>query len=204
MRFRQVAVILAAGSLSGCSPAGNYAGILPANSDPSATQAVLTNLQKTGCRTRPRKVGTSGETDVTICAIAGAHNQSTVSAPSTGIIVATLTNIGTTPDDRWQLDPGKTYYLRVFGSGTFGVPGKYDIRSFTDDSWDAPVKSGDFIPCTGTKHPKQKRSHAGYATCDDHQPADAEDPEVLALRPAASGGPAWITCAEGCCTTDIQ
>lgn len=201
MRFKQVAMLLAAGSLSGCSPAGNYAGILPANADPSATREMLSNLQKAGCRTRARRVGTGG-TDVTICAIAGAHNQSTVSAPSTGVIVATLTNVGSVPDDRWRLEPGRTYYLRVFGSGSFGTPGKYDIRSFTEDSWDTAVASGDFIPCTGPKHPRQNRSHAGYATCSDDSPADAEDPALVSANP--SGGPAWITCAEGCCTTDLE
>lgn len=205
MRFRQVAVVLASGALSGCSPAGSYSGVLPAaNASPFVTEAMLASLAKTGCRTRPRKVGTSGATMVTICAIAGAHTQAGDLAPSTGIIMATLKNVGTAPDDRWKLAPGRTYYVRVFGSGTPGVPGRYDISSFTNGTWDNPQKTGVFVACTGPKHPKQSRSHAGYATCDDPQPADAEDPAVPTVSQNPSGGPAWIACAEGCCTTDPQ
>lgn len=206
MRFTQVAIVLAASGFIGCKPAGPDAGTSPAASaDSAATHAGLANAGKSGCRTRPRVAGT-GSTDVQICALPSANKHSGTTAPAGGIIVATLTNIGTVRDDRWKLAPGTTYYLRVFPPRAgYTENGHYDIRSFTGETWDAlpsPKASGSFVACTGPGHVKQPRSHAGYSICSAGPVTDPEDPLALTGSILPSDGPAWITCAEGCCTTD--
>lgn len=198
MRLRRLTVILAASGFLGCKPAAPDAETTPA-ADAAATPATFANTGNSGCRTRSRIAG-SGSTDVQICALPGAHKHSGRTAPAGGIIVATLTNVGTVPDDRWNLTPGRTYYLRVFPPRAGQTEnGYYDIRSFTGETWDAPSASGSFIDCG---HKEQGRSHAGFSTCAKGAPTDAEDPIAPTVAAAPSSDPAWITCAEGCCTTD--
>lgn len=215
MTFRQAAILLVASGLVGCKPttpdAGTPAasgtsapaGVAPA-AEPTADmiQAQLTSLVTSGCRTR-RRVAGAGDTRVQICAVEGANEISSDTAPPWGFVVGTIVRTGNARDDRWRLDRGKTYYLRVFQTRS-GHPddGYYEITSWSGTSWEAPKASGSFVHCgVDQDHPRQPRSHAGFSTCDQGQPADAEDPTPLA-QDTPSGGPAWITCAEGCCTTD--
>lgn len=200
-------MVLVASGVVGCSPAEPRADTAVAASPGSATQAAPAAAANSGCRTRPRVAGTGRTTTpVRICAYPWAHLESGSTAGKDGIIVASLTNTGQVADDRWQLAPGVTYYLRVFPKRAGKAEnGFYQISSFTDDSWDeVPTeRKGSFIACAGTGHPKQPRAHAGFSTCTQGKPTDAEDPAVV-TGVQGSGGPAWITCKEGCCTTDIS
>ncbi|HUR91854.1 MAG TPA: hypothetical protein VMY38_04195 [Gemmatimonadaceae bacterium] len=213
MRFKQVAIVVVAMGFVGCKPAAREAGTPSAASADSATgQVQVATASSSGCRTAARDAeGGLGKTPVQICAVPGTHETSSDNAPLYGFVVATLQNRGTTVRDaRWKLEPGKMYYLRVFKARTGQTEdGYYEISSLTGANWDPAIASGSLVHCgISPDHPKQSWAHAGFSTCAAGQPKGAEDPAsgdpVLVSGLQASGGPAWITCAEGCCTTDAS
>lgn len=205
MRYRNVAMVLVASACSACTPANEYAGNLP-TADAAQTQTLLNDLVKSGCRTRKRPAGTAW-TKVQICALVGANAQSGATAQSTGTIVGTLINTGTVADDRWSLQPATTstpavtYYLRIFPPRSGSEEGYYQIASYSASGWDAAKETGSFNHCPGPGHSPQARAHAGFATCAEGPPTDAEDPIEPSESLLPTDGPAWITCREGCCTT---
>lgn len=211
MRFRHMAMVLVAGGFVGCKPATPDATTSSAASaDSAAGQAQVATATGRGCRTAARDAeGGSGKTPVQICPEPGAHETSSDDAPQYGLVVATLQNRGSTlRDARWKLEPGKMYYLRVFKARTEQTEdGYYEISSLTGANWDPAVASGSLVHCgISSDHPKPSRSHAGFSTCAAGPPKEAEDTtsgEAAVVSVAqGSGGPAWITCKEGCCTTD--
>ena len=140
-----------------------------------------------------------------ICAVPGAHLISSDSAPDYGIVVARLENQGPVRDARWRLEPGRIYYLRVFRARSGQTEdGYYEINSLTGTTWDPALASGSLVHCgVSSDHPAQSHAHAGFSTCGEGQPEEAEDSAVPSTSLLLSDGPAWITCKEGCCTTDI-
>ena len=186
------------------SPAAvGLGGMTPVQID-SAVAAVAW----TGCDTVARAAVGGGTTDVEICAAPSARLYGPNNPPSgSGAPVARMRNLGTRVEARWGLQPNGTYPIWLY-SGTVGA--SYDIRG------NGVNVTGYYFGC---KHKPATTSRADFGTCADNPaamsarlgsgapsasgPADGEDKAGHTLMDRATG-PAWISCTEGCCTTDAQ
>lgn len=203
--WRMVAVVAGVSgvAIAGCSPAvGTSLGAMT----PAEIESALAAISWTGCATVARAAIPSGTTtNVEICASPSAREYGPRKAPpGLGAPVARMRNLGTNAEARWGLKPNNTYSIWL-SSGFAGT--QYTI-----------IGSGVNVTGTyhGCGHAPADSSRANFGTC-----ADNPFPLVGPARnrgPSSSGdddkrghtlldrgtGPAWISCTEGCCTTDAQ
>lgn len=159
-----------------------------------------------GCDTISRVSTTSGvaSTDVEICADTGARRYGPHNAPlGPGKPVARMQNLGQGVEARWGLIPGNHYYLVWIHGPASNM--RWTIRGRQVDT------SGPYRGCSFHRMPDS--SYASFGTCVQNRPlvgrsigrgpaeGGGEDmKEHLLLNKAT--GPAWVSCTDGCCTTD--
>lgn len=190
------------GVVGGCSPAVGVSTMTPAE-----IESAIAAISWTGCATVARAAVPAGSTtNVEICASPGAREWGPRKAPpGNGSPVARMRNIGAHQEARWGLKPNNTYSIWLHS----GITGEtmYTI-----------IGSGVNVtgPYHGCGHAPADSSRANFGTC-------AENPHPLAggarsRGPSSSGeldkgehtlldrgtGPAWVSCTEGCCTTDAN
>lgn len=204
-RMAVLLVIIVSGAIGGCSPSvAASVGAMP----PAAIESALAAISWTGCATVARAADTIGTTtNVEICAAPNAREYGPSKAPpGLGAPVARMRNIGTRREARWGLKPNNTYSIWLHSGGTTGGT-MYTI-----------IGSGVNVTGTyhGCKHDPAGSSRANFGNC-------ADNPYPLAgsarsRGPSSSGeegksehtllnratGPAWVSCTEGCCTTDAN
>lgn len=154
-----------------------------------------------------------GRIDVLICAAPDAHTVGGNNAGA-GRIVAQITNLDAVKKEaRWELEPGKTYYVIVSHGNRFQIVGPGNV--------DNANRSGEYHRCVPHRTPPTT-SEAQFGTCQDRGhvmapsaagvvaekggPSDkgghSDEPMRTSLSPF--NGPAWISCPTGCCTTEAQ
>ena len=192
--------------VAGCqaTPAVGVAGMTPIQMD-SAVAA----MSWVGCDTVARAAVGGGTTNVEICAAPNARLLGPSNAPAgDGAPVARMRNLGTTRvENRWKLQPKGTYSIWLY-SGTAGA--LYRIRGGGLNI------VGTYVGCD---HPPETTDKASFGTCQDnpHQHGPSMRRNGSSSGPAEDGGdgtartllspltgPAWISCTEGCCTTDAN
>lgn len=217
MRFfaspRRVAVIVIAVVAvgAGCWPRPVRSPI--ASMSTAEETAILALTKWVGCTTVRRESTVAGDSvDVTICADTGARRfgRNNPPAGAKGRAVGQIrTGAGNRDEGRWGLEPNSTYYIWL--SGPAGGPTTWTIKG-----------PGVFVegPLRGCGHPPAGSDSASFGTCADNRPSaamsrgpnersGASSPDggtvkfVHTLLDRATG-PAWISCTEGCCTTDAS
>lgn len=172
--------------------------------------AALALTSWVNCVTVRRVAATPGDsTNVEICADTGAKRYG-ASNPPPGLArpVARMRNLspGGHVEGRWGLQPGNHYY-HVWLSGPVGGPTRWTIKGQN------VLVSGPFTGCGF--HPADI-SRANFGNCRDNpmpsarstrtrgpsEHASSDKAGHILLNPA--DGPAWISCREGCCTTETQ
>lgn len=202
---RITAVVVGAGgvAVAGCSPAvSTSVGVMT----PAEIESALAAISWTGCATVARAAVPSGTTtNVEICASPSAREYGPRKAPpGLGAPVARMRNLGTNQEARWGLKPNNTYSIWL-SSGFAGT--QYTIIG------SGVNVTGNYYGCG---HAPADSSRASFGTCADNpsrmargshnrgpsSPAEDAKSEHTLLDRAT--GPAWISCTEGCCTTDAQ
>ncbi|HUR91855.1 MAG TPA: hypothetical protein VMY38_04200 [Gemmatimonadaceae bacterium] len=173
---------------------------------PAEIESALAAISWTGCATVARAAVPAGTTtDVEICASPGAREYGPRKAPpGLGAPVARMRNVGTRDEARWGLKPNNTYSIWL-SSGFAGT--QYTIIG------SGVNKTGTYFGCG---HSAAASSRANFGTCADNpyplvgagrtsgpsSSAEGDKPGHTLLDRAT--GPAWISCTEGCCTTDAN
>lgn len=194
-------------AIAGCPPA--------ASSRPAQPEGFATPIW-VGCDTMPR-TSASGTTPVEICAAADARLYGPGNASPRGQPVARMRNLGTEPDTRWGLRPRRVYVIAIH-SDAAGTGYK-----IWPERGGGPIRTGTYYPC-GHGGESPPTSSATFGACTDSfvkhavpQPGALASAEALrgpmaGEAPAVPGhalydrlnGPAWVSCTDGCCTTDAQ
>lgn len=173
----------------------------------SAEQDATLLLTKwVGCNTVRRVSTTAGvdSTDVEICADTGARRLGPSSPPPVGKPVAFMRNLGDGIEQRWGLRPGGHYVVRIHGppnavrwtiSGPqVNLSGPYrrcGDHTMPDSSY---ANFGSCAENPSSVRPPTRRGPAAVGT-------DGKNEHILLDR---ATGPAWVSCTDGCCTTDQQ
>lgn len=208
---RRVAVIViaAVAVAAGCGPRVVSSPVGTMSS--AEEEALLASAKWVGCTTIQRETTVPGAfAAVRICADTGARRFGQNTPPSgLGKPVARMVNLSQTHTERrWNLQPGMTYHIWLRRSPA--GPTAWEIRGPGGS-----VATGPFMGCN---HPQASADSASFGTCEDIRSAaatsrgrndfsrassidggDSKATHTL-LHPAT--GPAWISCTEGCCTTD--
>lgn len=173
----------------------------------SAQQASALALAKwVACDTIRRVSKTSGvdSTDVEICADTGARRYGPNDPPpGIGKPVARMRNVGQGVEKRWGLTPGSHYYSVWIRGPANAI--RWRIHGLQVDI------SGPYRGCG--YHTMPSSSSANFGSCTENPPlvgrsigrgpaenwTDGSKEHILLDR---ATGPAWISCTDGCCTTD--
>lgn len=204
--MRRVVIIgsgLGAAAMFSCTPVASSPGA-------GAGAAALTSPIWVACDTLPRTSASGGVVPVEICAADDARLYGPGNAPPKGRPVARMRNLGTERDLRWGMRPRRVYVIAVH-SDAAGLGYK-----IWPEGPGGPIKVGSYYPC-GHGGQSPPTSSATFGACGDTVVTGPPARGTLASRgPAESGsagkpshvlfdvhnGPAWISCTDGCCTTD--
>lgn len=205
-------ILITAGLTMACATVGVAAACAPAAPAPGTgrpSEREIASIVWVGCDTVARNTAVPGvTTPVEICAADYARKVGPRNAGPDGRPVARMRNLGTVNEGRWNLRPGRRYIIAVY-SGVAG--GTYRI---THEGPGGPLGSGVYHPCGPAHEPPT--SSATFGACRDYGTGPAPNSSIgsgpSAGEPATRGhallgpadGPAWISCTDGCCTTDIQ
>lgn len=171
-------------------------------------EAALALAKWVGCDTVRRASKTVGvdSTNVEICADTGARKYGPQNPPpGFGKPVARMRNVGQGVEKRWGLRPGNHYYS-VWISGPANAI-RWRIQGMQVDT------SGPYRGCGF--HTMPDSSYASFGSCAQNRPLVGRS---IGRGPSEAGsggnmthilldkglGPAWISCTDGCCTTDAQ
>ena len=206
-RYVAVMVLAAVAVVAGCWPRAVPAPI--ATMSAAEESAMLALTKWVGCTTVQRAATISGDSaEVRICADTGTRRFGKHTPPGNNKprAVAQIRNLSNNRvEDRWGLQPNTTYYIWL--SAAPGGTTAWAIKRPGEPA----IASG---PLEGCGHPQATVDSASFGTC-----ADNPYPRPGAARsggPSSEGGkgehtlldratgPAWISCTEGCCTTDAQ
>lgn len=163
--------------------------------------------------------GTSGcaskadSSTVHLWAFTGAKGLSFADAADTAIMIGKIHNLGPAATERYNLAPNRLYAIFVMTDGGSPAKGRYEIWE-VQGSAKSMADSGEYISCNHP-HLKWTRSFAVFTDCD-HPPKEEltqtgpvwrwtrttlGDSATVGSAVTHDDGPAWFTCATGCCTT---
>lgn len=205
MRRSAALMVLVVGiAVVGCWPrtqASLITGLTPMQMD-----SALASVAWTGCATVKRAAVGGDSTDVEICAAPDARAYGPGNPPGgKGTLVARLRNLGQRVEKRWGLQPNATYPIWLYtgvggtlytitGNGV-NVTGTYHGCGYHA----ANSSRANFGSCA--ENPRMVSSDLGHGTVSRGPSGGGGDKDEHILHDRASG-PAWISCTEGCCTTD--
>lgn len=207
-RMRRVVVIscgLGAAAISSCTPVASSPAAAP-----GAT--ALASPIWVACDTLPRTSASGGEVPVEICAADDARLYGPGNAPPRGRPVARMRNLGSERDLRWNMRPHRVYVIAIH-SDAAGTGYK-----IWPEGPGGPIKIGTYYPC-GHGGGSPPTSSATFGSCTDTVVMNSPrlKPGTVAARGPAEdenearrghvlfdvrNGPAWVSCTDGCCTTD--
>lgn len=208
---RLAAVIVIAGWLVAvsCHPARPVASIGGMTEAEQTAALALTSWVNCVTVRRVAATGVSDSTNVEICADTGAKKFGPNNGPG-GVLgkpIARMRNLpGGKVERRWKLQPGSHYY-HVWITGPAGGPTRWTIKGqgvnvsgpFRGCGYAAAsVSRANFGDCM--ENPWPGRPAPGRSGPSDGGGSDKPDHPFF----ATADGPAWISCREGCCTTDAQ
>lgn len=206
--MRRIVVIgcgLCAAVISSCAPVGSSPAAAPL-----ATASASPNW--VACDTLPRTSASGGEVAVEICVADDARLYGPGNASPKGKAVARMRNLGTERDLRWGMLPGRNYVIAVHSEA---ASTRYKIWP---EGPGGPIKVGIYYAC-GHGGESPPTSSATFGACDASivESLSQSTQSTLANRGPAEGptagkpshvlfdvrnGPAWVSCTDGCCTTD--
>lgn len=178
-----------------------------AQNPPDARQIRLTIW--VGCDTIDRDAVGGGTTRVEICAADDARLVGPGNAGAAGRPVARMRNLGTVNEARWNLRRDRIYIIAAYSSAAGGT---YKIWS---EGGGPAIKTGVYHAC-GHGGESPPTSSATFGECGEvgsssaagktraSGPAADEHPRRGHVLLSPANGPAWISCTDGCCTTDAN